>query len=275
MSDLVTTPEPSIVAPVVAESYISNPFVLLWQGFTRLGANLQPLFIVIGLSIALFLAYIPGIVCLVIASSNSQAVLGVIGGLLVIAALVLTVIVGLRLLAVSYLIYLANARRQVRQFKDLYEQSKPLAWPLFSVSVVTALIIIGGLILLIVPGIIFAYWYSLSSYVVVEEGGGVKTALSRSRSLVRGHGWEMYGFYSATQLVGALQAIPLLGYVISVVVGWAAGNATALRYEQLIALPPTVDAKPAISPWNYLAVLAGPLAFILVIVVTVFTNSHK
>jgi hypothetical protein len=59
--------------------------------------------------------------------------------------------------------------------------------PLIGTSILMYLAIVGGLILLIIPGILFALWFSLSMHVVVIEGTSGSAALGRSRRLVRPH----------------------------------------------------------------------------------------
>jgi hypothetical protein len=59
--------------------------------------------------------------------------------------------------------------------------------PLIGTSILVWLAIIGGLILLIIPGILFALWFSLSTHVVVIEEIAGPEALGRSKKLVRPH----------------------------------------------------------------------------------------
>jgi hypothetical protein len=59
--------------------------------------------------------------------------------------------------------------------------------PLIGTTILMYMAICGGLILLIVPGILFALWFSLSQHVVVVEELAVSNALSRSKKLVRNH----------------------------------------------------------------------------------------
>ena len=59
----------------------------------------------------------------------------------------------------------------------------PLAWTWF----LQTLAIMGGFILFIIPGIIFAFWFSLSSHVVVIEGKSGFAALGRSKQLMKGN----------------------------------------------------------------------------------------
>lgn len=66
---------------------------------------------------------------------------------------------------------------------------------LFGVVVITSIYIIVGLILFIIPGIIFAYRYSQSLYIMVENPEiSVLDALDKSRDMMKGHKFEFFVF---------------------------------------------------------------------------------
>lgn len=87
------------------------------------------------------------------------------------------------------------------------------ALPLLGVLVLAALletaIVIGGLILLVVPGIIFAIYLSFVGIAVVLERRGVKDALSRSWDLVRGNWWRMFGLVLLMAIIGGIATLVL------------------------------------------------------------------
>lgn len=56
-------------------------------------------------------------------------------------------------------------------------------WVTFLAGIITT----GGILLLIVPGIIFAVWFSLAVYVMITENIGGMNALLKSREYVRGY----------------------------------------------------------------------------------------
>lgn len=63
------------------------------------------------------------------------------------------------------------------------------------ITILTALITIGGTILFIVPGIFWGIWYSYSLYVNILEEGNYKgmEALKASKKLVKRRAWDTYG----------------------------------------------------------------------------------
>jgi hypothetical protein len=50
-----------------------------------------------------------------------------------------------------------------------------------------------GLLALVVPGLVVLTWFALAGPIIELEGTGVRAALKRSRQLVRGHFWAVFG----------------------------------------------------------------------------------
>lgn len=70
--------------------------------------------------------------------------------------------------------------------REAYQVAIKFFWPSLGVAVLRALIVIGGLILLIVPGIIWAVRYSFATQVVVLEGKKGWDAMARSKEMTKG-----------------------------------------------------------------------------------------
>jgi hypothetical protein len=84
-------------------------------------------------------------------------------------------------------------------------------------AILAALGIIVGLILLIVPGLILLTWWAVVIPVVVLENRSAGESFSRSRELVRGYAWSVFG-------VIVLVILLLLGFeiVLSIILSPAA-----------------------------------------------------
>jgi hypothetical protein len=76
---------------------------------------------------------------------------------------------------------------------DLVRAATPFIWPLFGAGLLAGIGIGIGLILIIVPGLILATIWSVIAPVIVLEGSGIMGAFGRSRQLVRGNGWQVFG----------------------------------------------------------------------------------
>ncbi len=77
------------------------------------------------------------------------------------------------------------------EWKETFSASSDLIWPVILTSFLVTLIVLGGTLLLIIPGIIFAVWYGFTSYVVIFESNRGLSALRASKSLVVGRWWPI------------------------------------------------------------------------------------
>jgi len=93
---------------------------------------------------------------------------------------------------------------------ELFGSVTHVLFPLFLVGLVGGIAIAFGLILFIIPGLILITIWSVAGPVVVLENPGVFKALGRSRDLVRGNGWQVFG---------VLVAIFAIVIVASIVIG--------------------------------------------------------
>ncbi len=76
---------------------------------------------------------------------------------------------------------------------QLLRSVTPVLGQLILVGIVVGLGVLVGLVLIIVPGLILLTIWSVSAPVVVLERPGGLRALGRSRELVRGNGWRVFG----------------------------------------------------------------------------------
>jgi hypothetical protein len=105
--------------------------------------------------------------------------------------------------------------------------------PILLAGVLAILAMYAGLILLVVPGIIFGLMFSLAVPAVMAESLGPVKALGRSRALTRGRRWALLGAFFVTYLVvaglgfavvGVSFATPALGRVLGVAVNAIFGS---------------------------------------------------
>lgn len=88
--------------------------------------------------------------------------------------------------------------------KDTFTLSWKKLWGFILISIIVFLISLGGIILLIIPGIVFAIWFSFSTFVFVDKELGIKASISKSRTLVKGRFWTILGRYVIFGLFGAV-----------------------------------------------------------------------
>ena len=98
--------------------------------------------------------------------------------------------------------------------RETLSRVRPRMNTLAAAGVLAALAITLGLILFIVPGLLLFTWWLLIVPVIVLEGAGVTRAFGRSRELVRGNGWNVFGVIVLTFLVLVVAGI-VLGLALS------------------------------------------------------------
>lgn len=120
--------------------------------------------------------------------------------------------------------------------------------PLIFTGLLAFLFIFGGFILLIIPGIIFSFWYGQSAYVVITEGLSGKKALDQSRLYVKGNIGEIFkkGLY-----------IGFICFLVGLAVGFFFGMAGELLHVNYLASIGSMIAQIFLNP------LASVYAFLL------------
>jgi hypothetical protein len=95
------------------------------------------------------------------------------------------------------------------QIEDVYKHTSFFPDYLIA-SILYVLIVLGGLLLLIVPGIVWAIKYSLYSFYIVDKKLSPMDAIRASGKATSGHKWHLLGFYLTmigVNLVGLLALV--------------------------------------------------------------------
>lgn len=98
---------------------------------------------------------------------------------------------------------------------DAYQKGLNKFFPYLGVQIVHGLIILGGLILLVVPGIIFGIWFCFAGYILVLENKGIIASLGQSKKYVTGNWWSVLG--RIIILVVVLLILRIAGAVVAFV----------------------------------------------------------
>lgn len=92
----------------------------------------------------------------------------------------------------SFLVALRDAPEKTGIMENL-KRSRKLIWSVFLVSLILQLVMMGGIVLLIVPGIMFMVWYGFGTQVMVTEGKKGRLAAAQSKAYVVGRSWKVFG----------------------------------------------------------------------------------
>jgi hypothetical protein len=144
---------------------------------------------------------------------------------------------------------------------QLLNSALPFLGQLVLVGIVSGLAIVFASLLLLVPGLILLTLWTVAAPVVVIEHPGVFAALGRSRELVRGNGWAVFGVLVvlvigvgavsiAFELIGAAVSSGV-GIVVRVIVGVLTAPITALAQSVLyFDLRGKVAPAPPVDPFG-------------------------
>ena len=91
--------------------------------------------------------------------------------------------------------YLRFMRDERANIGDIFQGFKKGYLNIILANLLVAAIVGIGLILLIVPGIIFACRLAFVRYLVMDKGLDPVAAIEKSWFMTRGHGWRIFGMY--------------------------------------------------------------------------------
>ena len=128
--------------------------------------------------------------------------------------------------------------RRDASVRQLLDAVMPILGPLLLVGIVAGLGIVVGFVLLVIPGLVLVTLWSVAAPVVVLERPPGLGALARSRELVRGNGWQVFGVIFVLGILVSVLAAAIdiaaqsagtgLGIVVRVILGVLTAPLSAL-----------------------------------------------
>jgi hypothetical protein len=162
---------------------------------------------------------------------------GIISGLLISAsaagafvALIISLVAGTLFtgMVVQLVADVQDGRRDASP-GQLLRAATPVLGQLILVGIVAGIGVVIGFFLIIVPGLYLITIWFVAAPVVVLERPGVFAALSRSRELVRGNGWQVFGVILVAYIMVSVVSFVIdglaesagsgIGIVVRVIVG--------------------------------------------------------
>lgn len=137
-------------------------------------------------------------------------------------------IIVLQLWSQSALLFAIKDSAEGIGIKESYRRGWHKIGSVFWVGLLSGIIITGGYLFFVIPGVIFAIWFSLATFIVVSENIGGMTAILKSKEYIKGYGWEVFIRLIVMGLIvgGISIAFSLPGWLINMTAG--ATNSEAL-----------------------------------------------
>ena len=115
---------------------------------------------------------------------------------------------------------------------ETFTSVAPLILNYFASQLLMGLIVLGGFILLIIPGVIFSIKYMFTPYLVIDKGLGPIEALKASGKITDGIKWDMVGFLAAAAVLTYIGILALfVGLLVTIPV---ATFSYVLLYNKLV-----------------------------------------
>jgi len=136
-----------------------------------------------------------------------------LGVIFIIAIIVLSIFMGISYINIGF------SKKKEQSFRKVFNQAKPYFWKYVGLFFVQMLALFGLFLLFMVPGIIFMVYWIFSFYILIIEKKGIRGSLRKSKAVVRGRWWRVFGYGLLLSLIiGAasfIQFIPFIGAIIS------------------------------------------------------------
>lgn len=130
------------------------------------------------------LVFIPlGVIVVILVGSTTLLYTALVVGILV------SVLV--QLWAQVALIFAIKDSKEGIGFKESYKRAWRVLRSYLWVSLLVGLSVLGGFLLLVIPGFIFMVWFGLAGYIVIDRGTKGTAALKASKALVKGKFWAV------------------------------------------------------------------------------------
>jgi hypothetical protein len=109
-----------------------------------------------------------------------------------------------------------------------------LFWRYIGGSILYSLIVVGGLLLLIIPGVIWGLKYQFFTYALVDKELSVMEALQESSRLTQGHKGNIFVLNILLSLIAMLGLLLLfIGLLVAMPIIWLAYSVVYLKLQEL------------------------------------------
>ncbi len=141
---------------------------------------------------------------------------GVAQSILFFAIFVFQIVLWLRICIILCLLSQDAFTGKPTDAATIQQLARSRSLPLILVSLLVGAVVLGGTILFVVPGLIFAIWFGYAQFLAMFEGKQGLAALAESRSLVQGRFWiavryQLFGPITVVFIYSVLLALVLTG----------------------------------------------------------------
>lgn len=197
--------------------------------------------------------------------SNPAALLKLVGPFVILIAIFVVIFIILGLIVQAGTILILGTDKKYA-LGDLFRTGLKLAFPLFILSITSALLVVPAFFLLFIPGLFVAFFFAFSSYELVLNGRGVTDSLKRSVYLVKNNfGYVLsrvlviFGLsiliWLITAWLGRGQGGGLISWIVTMIFGWYAQSYAIVLYKNLELKTKDKKSVSSLLPFILIAIL--------------------
>lgn len=220
---------------------IQKCFNLIERSWAALSLNIWTFVTIVFIPLALAVAAITYLLTVLVNDKDHATfseVFGDISGAAIAAsviAIIGSIILGIYLSIAMTLTQLRSVKGKKTSFGEVINDAHPYFWRFIGLAILSALIVIVGLVFLVIPGLIASFFLMFSTLILINENTGVIEALKKSYNLVK-ENWKVV--LSLIIVMFAIQLpsyVPVIGTAITTVLSIMYFCLPAIIYLQLTA----------------------------------------
>lgn len=146
---------------------------------------------------------------------------------------ILAIILGFILQIIAQRAQLDGSEHKTIGFGKLWRTVTEMGVRLAGLYIIIGILSLIGFILLIIPGFIVLRRYSMAPYIMMEKNTGIKESMRVSADMTKPYSGSVYSIIGVTILIAFTFYIPVIGWLVSFILGMLYSIAFALRYQQL------------------------------------------
>ena len=206
-----------------------NTFKLIIDSWQALLLNVRTFILLAIIPMVVFLLAIPFVLIPFFMHGSSRTIGGFIAFLVVLAALAIAFV----FVPAITITQIASAKGQKMEFDDAIKQARPIVWRYLGLTLLTGLSVVLGLVLLIIPGLLAAFFFSMATYIFLDKKTGVTEAMRKSYELVKNNWVLVLSLFVVNAVVSAVSYIPIVGWIISMALSFAYFCLPAIIYTKI------------------------------------------
>lgn len=132
-----------------------------------------------------------------------------------------------------YVLELQTSMGKNPTFSDVWARAKGKLWRFVGLSLIVGLTIAAGLLLFIIPGLIFIRRYILSAYYMFDKNLSISDAMKQSSKDSKPYAIHIWSIIGVMILLSLIAVVPVIGGLLSLVLVALYSVAPAIRYQEL------------------------------------------